>query len=434
MRFRDFHPNIKIRIVVQFLTGLASMMVLPFLAIYFANRVGAVITGFMLLAVILAGVVGGFIGGFYADRVGRRKLMILSEAAVFVTFILIAFANSTWFDSPYFTFVMFIFNMFFGGLFGPASQAMIIDVSTSESRKYIFGITYWVSNLSIAIGGITGAFLFKDYRFELFMGVAIVTLISLMMTIFFIKETYVPKHESNPIPTIQVRESRQKRGGIASILVNYGKVLKDRTFMIYIVVSVLVLSLEQQLTNYIGVRLAKEMSLQSLLPWNVISLDVDGIKMLGILRAENTLLVVVCAVLITRLMKRFLDKWVMLIGILIFTMGFSILGFSNTPWVLIVAMLVGTIGELMWVPIKQAMLGDIAPSDARSSYMAVNSLTIYGAMMIGAIGITVGGFLPSWVMVVTFVVIGLVSMFLLNGIIPDLDRRKDAVKSQAASM
>lgn len=427
MRFKDLHPNIKIRMVVQFFGGLAMMAVMPYLAIYFAGKVGETLTGLMFLITIIVGVIGGFIGGFYADRIGRRKMMIGAEAVILGTFVLITLVNSPWLESPYLTFFLFVINMFFSGLFGPAAQAMIIDVSNSENRKYIFGISYWAMNLANMIGGIIGAFLFKEHLFELYIGVSVISLISLLTTIFFIKETYQPSVQQNVETVSNITDTKQKKQNpILQMFKSYSTVLRDKTFMIYILVSLFVLSLEHQLSNYIGIRLSKEMSEQSLLPtWSPFSLNVDGVKMLGFLRAENTLLVVLAAVLVTRLMKRFADKKVMIFGIFIFTIGYFVLGVSNAPWILLAAMFVVTIGELMWVPIKQAYLGDIAPSDARSSYMAVNSLTGSGAMIIGAVFISLGGWVSSWVMGSMFLILGFSSILMLVKILPDLHSRRE---------
>ncbi|MFF2796629.1 hypothetical protein [Lysinibacillus xylanilyticus] len=48
MKLRDIHPNIKLRLVMQFLGSLISMAVIPFLAIYFTQKIGATKTGIYL--------------------------------------------------------------------------------------------------------------------------------------------------------------------------------------------------------------------------------------------------------------------------------------------------------------------------------------------------------------------------------------------------
>jgi len=53
-----------------------------------------------------------------------------------------------------------------------------------------------LGNLSTAIGGIIGAFLFKNYMFELFIGISLISLLSVFTTVLFITETYTPKPSS----------------------------------------------------------------------------------------------------------------------------------------------------------------------------------------------------------------------------------------------
>lgn len=410
MRFRDFHRNIQIRIVIQFLITLATTMFLPFLAIYFAKAIGELMTGIFYIVVILSGVIGGMVGGHISDQIGRKKLMILSEFFIGLTYAAIAVVNSPWLEKPYITISLFILNMFFSGLLLPAAGAMIIDVSTVENRKYVYSISYWANNLAMALGGVVGAFMFTAHRFELFLIITIVSFSSLLTTIFFISETYIPVKVTS-------LESSQK----SSIFHTYKKVLQDKTFLMYIVASLLILSIEQQLTNYIGIRLEKEMVTQALLSIQNWSLEVDGIKMLGFLKTENTIIVALAAGLIIQLTKSLRDSISFQTGALIFTVGYAVTSLSTSPWILFIAMLVATIGELMYVPIKQAYLGNLAPDDARSSYMAINGLTQYCSMIIGAIFITLGAFLNFRMISFIILIMGLTGMFCFQRVIRDTD-------------
>ena len=39
MKIGDIHPNVKLRLAMQFLGSLISMAVIPFLAIYFSQKI-----------------------------------------------------------------------------------------------------------------------------------------------------------------------------------------------------------------------------------------------------------------------------------------------------------------------------------------------------------------------------------------------------------
>lgn len=420
MKLFQLHPNIQLRLAVEFLTTLATMTVLPFVAVYFASRLGATIVGFMLMVIVVVGVCGGFMGGFYSDKIGRKKLLIAADAATVVMYVCIAFVNSPWLDLPYVTFLFFVIALFFSGIMMPVAQAMIIDVSTEENRKMIFTLFYWAMNLAVAVGGIVGAFLFEDYHFELFLGVAGISLVSLLITAFWITETYHPEGAE----TGQENHQEKDSGGLKLMLSSYGGVLKDKIFVVYVIAGLLLATLESQLTNYIGVRLDEHISSQVLLTFGSFDFRVDGLKMLGFLQTENTLFVVAFAVVIGMLMKRFADHWVLYIGIGLFASGYFVLGFSLNPWVLFIAMLLVSIGEVMYAPVKQTYLAGIAPENQRSSYMAVNGLTGNGAMMIAAIFVTLGAVLPYWAIAGSFLLMGAASVFLFHRIMPGLNERR----------
>ncbi|PJO44625.1 MFS transporter [Lysinibacillus xylanilyticus] len=405
MKLRDIHPNIKLRLVMQFLGSLISMAVIPFLAIYFTQKIGATKTGIILILIVISGVIGGFIGGHISDKIGRKKIMIYAELGILLSYLFIALCNSPWFDLPYISATFFIINMFCGGMFQPAAQAMIIDVTNSESRKLVFTISYWLGNLSTAIGGIIGAFLFKNYLFELFIGISLISLLSVFMTIFFITETYLPE------PSPKTSSTNKKEISLLEMFQTYSTVLKDKLFMFYILGAILILTLEQSLSNYIGIRLEKEIPQQSASLFGI-DIIVDGTKMLGFLRTENTILVVLLSSVVLFLFKKCSERWTLVTGMLIFSICFSVFASSNNVLFLFIAMFIGTIGELMYIPIKQAMIGELAPSNARSTYMAFNSLTLYGAMMISSLLIIIGEWIRPIYMSGLLLILGLTGTFL----------------------
>lgn len=412
IRYRDFPRTVKLRIGIKFITGVTSAMITPFLAVYFAGRVGEGLTAIMFMTVIVAGVAGGLIGGVWADRVGRKRLMVIADVMVLMTYLFIAIANSPWMDSPYLTFFLFIPNMFGIGLFGPASQAMIVDVSEPASRPHIYAALYWSNNLAMAAGGLAGGFLFADYRFVLFLAVAFATLLSLVVTILFIDETHQP-------PTIlasdfQKRKSTQQTGFFAEYVI----AVQDRRFMLYILATIILLTLEHQLTNYIGVRLSQEMKAQALVPWIPFSPEVDGIRMLGILKTENTLLVVLGGLFATAWLRRFQNSYLLFGGISLFTAGTMAMGITSTSWLLLLSMLVLTVGELMYAPIKQTMLADLAPAHARSTYFAMSHLAEYGAMIMAAACISLGSFVASAMMAFLYLVGGVICIWAMRKISP----------------
>jgi MFS transporter, DHA1 family, multidrug resistance protein B len=420
MRFRDFHRNVKIRIGLSFLSGTANNMVLPFMSIYFSGKLGDTSAGLVVILGIIAGVIAGVIGGYYADRIGRKKLMLTAEIGWMLCFMGMALSNSPWFESPGTTFVLMIFVSMFWGIHGPANDAMLLDVTAPDVRKFMYAIMYWTNNLSFAISGIAGAFLFKSYLFQLFIGLSFIGLITLIVTYFFIEDSYIPGVN---------KSSESEPKGSISMWSNYKSVLKDSTFMIFTIASLLLVSVEFHLGNYVGVRLEKEMVNAPFFDWGSDSMSIDGLKMLGFIRTENTVLVVVLSVMMNVIMRRFPDSKVLFLGYTAYIIGYSYLAYSNQPGLLILAMFIATVGELMYVPIKQAYLGNIAPDHARSSYMALFGMVYKGAMLLGGAGVILGGYLSSWMMASIIALSGFIGMAMFYAILARLEARKDKAEA-----
>lgn len=417
MRFRDFHRNIKIRILESFMSGFIGSMIFPFMAIYLSSHFGTKVTGMLLLVNVFVGIAINFLGGYFSDQYGRKKIMLLAESLRFVAFFTMMISNSPWFQSALITFLMMTVNSICWGLAGPANQAMLIDVSTPEQRKLMYSITYWANNLSIAFGGIIGAFLFKDYLFELFMAMTLVTGLIVFLIIFFIEESYITDH--------QVLKPLEHVG---RMLGNYREVLKDRLFVLFVFAGVLVLSMEFQLTNYIGIRLSSEMPAQSFLFW-----EIDGIQMLGFLRSENTILVALLMLFVARITARWNDRAVLVASCFAFSAGYGVIAYSNHIWLLVVMMVIATIGEVFRVPVEQSYMAAIPPDNKRSSYMAFKGLKFNLSMLVASLTVTISAFLPTSIMAIIITAVGLTGTLIYLFISPELEKRKRIAELKQAS-
>ncbi|MED1645545.1 MFS transporter [Brevibacillus agri] len=418
MNFLQLHPNIRIRIVTSFLTRLVGMMIFPFMAIYFSARLGQALTGVLLSLTICAQILLGFYGGYLADRWGRKKVMAYGQGAQCVAFVVMTIANSPWLDSAWLTYAMMLLQSASNGMISPAADAMLIDVSTRENRPFMYSINYWASNLSIAIGSILGGLLFATHRFELLLVLTLVSLFTLYMIVVRMQESFFPQNDG------AARVSFAGTRVILDVMRSYRQVLTDRLFLLFSLGGLFLFSLEFQTANYVAVRLAQEFPVQHIRLFDWFALELTGVKMFSLIQVENTILVVLLSLFITRLIQHGKEASSMYAGGLLYISGYAVILYSNSLVIIMAAALIATLGELIHVPTRQTYLAQIVRDDARSSYMAVNGLVLQGAKIMGAVGITLGAILPSYLMALLFFLLGVAGLLIVRHVVSQLEHTR----------
>ncbi|WP_182900641.1 MFS transporter [Microbispora sp. H10830] len=425
MNLAALHPNLRVRIAVGFLQRLLDSMVMSFMAIYLAFEYGVAVAGVLVVTVMVLGVVGTLAGGHMSDARGRRRTLLLGETGVCLTFALMAAADSSAWHSPAIVYCGYLVNKFAASFAMPANDAMILDVTTPESRKLVYTINYWSINLALAFGALLGGFLYNGHFTLLLTLAAAGTVAIAAATYFLIAETKPEETEQG-----ETGAAAEPRGSILRDFANgYRLVLQDRAFGRLLVAATLFMSIELQLINYIGVRLARDLPAQDLLSIGSWSVRVDGVEMLGILRAENTVLVVALALVAHVVLRRVPDRVRMYAGAGLFTAGYMVLAVSDTGWLLLVAALVLTVGELMDVPVRQALLADMVPAASRTRYMAVYNLNIRVALVVASLCITIGSVLPPWGMAALYGVFGLVIIWQYHAILTPSAARAELARA-----
>ncbi|WP_064092980.1 MFS transporter [Rossellomorea aquimaris] len=399
MNFLSFHRNIQLRLTLHFFTTLATSAVIPFLAIFFSNQVGEVATGLMYIGVILSGITGALAGGRRTDRVGRKKTILLSEGMISGGYFVAGVSNLIFPLSPYANFGIFIVILFFTGMVAPAYGAIIIDASSKENRKAVYTFSYWLTNLAMAAGGLIGALLFKKYPYELFIGISVVVFFSWVATKYVLEDTFL-------ITDKTLLNAPSTTSGFQ----DYKGILMNKRFVLFTVAGLFLLSLEESLTTYMGIKLVEEITTPvPLLEFNSF-VEVNGFQLIGLLRAESTIIVVVLSLVVAGVLKKFQDRWLLISGGFCYGFGYIVISYSSIPLVLIIAMFIATVGELAHIPAKQAYVASLVPDDARGTYMAVYGLSFQLSGMIAALFVMASAVLSPEVITSIFIIMALSSI------------------------
>lgn len=405
MKFRDLHRNIRIRLLVDFMQKIFNNMITSFMAIYLSTHFGAKVSGTMIMVALAIGILMSFYGGYYADLRGRKTVLVIAELSNVFIFFSMAICNSPLFSSPVITYLLFLLQIVVSYTASPAADAMIIDVSSPPIRKYVYGLSYWIVNLSFAIGALIGAFSYQKYFFQMLLAGSCSELIIFFVYVFFVSETN-PRQGEELLPKLRFTE----------MFSSYRLAFLDKIFVKFLIASFLLMIIEFQLGNYISVRLASQFETKNVESMGYV-VSISGIKMYGILRAENTIFVILFARFIKKLTSKLSDYVQLVIGILIYTFGYMVVGSSNNGWILIIAAFVFTLGEMIYVPIKQTLLSFLIKDDSRTQYMAVYGLHFRMAMIVASSFITLGAFIPPIGMSALYGFMGVGSLWIFYGIL-----------------
>lgn len=386
-------------------------MILPFLIIYFSNFINAILIGITLICGVLIRVVGSFVGGFYADKRGRKKLIIVTEVLLFIAYLIFLVSKQ---DHSFLSMALqicsYLLIHFSLGAYDPAIEGMVLDVTSPDNRKLVYGVFYWIYNLSVSIGGIIGGLLFSKYLDQLIIFTLTGYLIITFITFLFIEETnnYFDKKENKV----------EKLTKIKDLWISYKYVFADKLFMYFILASLLIISVEFHLNNYIGVRLEKE----HLMFFNHV---LDGALILGLLKTENTVLVVLSVFFIRLLTKQSRDMSIMFYGFILYISGFSILSYTNSVLLLFLAMFFATVGEVIFTPIRQTYMAKVIPNSKRSSYMAIHGLIKSGSLLFASVVLILSEYASRELISIIIFIVGLSGIFLFYFVISKINTQNE---------
>ncbi|MFN2282567.1 MAG: MFS transporter, partial [Anaerolineales bacterium] len=225
-----------------------------------------------------------------------------------------------------------------------------------------------------AIGGFLAA---RSYTI-LFICDVILSSITALVILILVPET---KPKAAPDETGQPAVEQT----LGQTLGGYFQVLKDRPYMVYILASIFMVLAYMQMNTTLPVFLR----------------DVHGLpdSGYGLLLSLNASMVVLLQFAITRRIRHFAPMKIMVVGTLIYGLGFALYGFVSVYWLFILAMVIITLGEMLTAPTGQAVVANIAPIDMRGRYMAVFgfSWTIPNAVGPLMAGVVMDNYNPNWV-------------------------------------
>jgi len=345
---KTFHPIVTSLLLGTVMVRAASLMSMPFLAIYLSKTtaMNPVLIGLVIGMGPLTSTVGSFIGGTLSDLFGRKKLMFSALFIYGMVFVGFATAKAPW--------VFLLLNAVNGlcrAFFEPTSQALMSDLTPQAKRVRLFSLRYTAINVGATVGPLLGALfgsVAANLAFFITAAVYFMYLISLII-LFMI------------FPIQQAGETSAHKITFASAI---RVISKDKALFYFILAGIMVnlgySQIESTLPQYLKDSLA------------------NGVLLYSVLLSLNAVTVVVLQILL----MRFTEKLSMLKGLIVGTvlMSMGYFGFSQSHgWVMfILSMLVLTLGEIFVFPLGGVIIDRLASEKLRGTYFGANGLRSIG--------------------------------------------------------
>ncbi|MDP5276396.1 MDR family MFS transporter [Chengkuizengella axinellae] len=400
MSWKDYPQNIKVRLITSFFSRVVFSAVMPFMALFFAQEMNKVWAGIFLIITVFIGFFVNLIGGYISDRLPRKKVLLITSSLsalmfLFMTISLLPKDNLIWIFAI--AYVGFIVTSSLGR---PAMHAIILDSTTPENRKSVYTIDYWLVNLSMAIGAALGGLLYLNHQILLF---SLLCITSSMLPIAY--KIWLIDEQKRML-------KKQHHNVFLDLIQNYKIALQDKPFVKVVVGYMFILAAEFSKNSYIGVRLA-----ESFQPIEIGQYKIVGVHMLSILNIQNMLLVVCLTFMVNKFTNRFSSQKVLLIGLMIYAIGYITITSANSLLILILFNFIATIGELVYSPVRNAEQANMIPDDKRGSYLAFAGISFSGADLIARSTIIIGAYLiPTMMSVYIGIVIMLGILLVYTGL------------------
>lgn len=360
------HPQVWILAVGRFLSDVGTGFTLFYAPIFFVNQVGlsATSVGIALGSTSITGVLGRILGGSFSDSQfwGRRRTLLLSASVATIASLVLATTN----NFP----TLIVGNLLLGlgqGLYWPATEAVVADVTSSENRREAYAVTRLADNLGLGTGIVFGGALIGTtgaYR-ALFVIDAISFVVFFGVIYFAITETYRPQATKS---TLSVQGS-------------WKIALSDRRLLVFVLVNII-------FTTYIS-------QLHSTLPLylkNFVSVGESGKgfaeSTISILFSCHLVVAILCQLPVARVLNRFNHSHALIFSTGLWAIGFTLIWFTGVvatnqlAWA-ILALGVLAIAIVSYTPSASALITDLAPQSQLGVYFSINALCWSAGYFIG---------------------------------------------------
>ncbi|HZR15830.1 MAG TPA: MFS transporter [Verrucomicrobiae bacterium] len=320
--------------------------VVPFLAIYM-TRLGysSAKAGLPIAAYGVGTLAACLLGGNLADRIGRRKTIVLSMFSAAAAMLCLSQARGL----PLIILFSAIAGLT-GELYRPASSALLADLVPAGQRVTAYAAYRMSFNAGWAFGPATAGLLAKHSFSWLFIGDAATSVLYGVVAWLALP-------------------SGLRGARAAGTVIETFRALRDDKRLRQVVWSCLVIGL-------VFVQVFSTMSLE-------ITSSGFSAATYGLVISLNGALVVLCELPLTTITKRYPTRRVIALGFVLIGAGFSSNLLPRTLPLLVLTTCLFTFGEMISMPVAGAYVADLAPVERRGLYMGIYGMVWAAAFVFG---------------------------------------------------
>ncbi len=322
--------------------------VLPFLVLYLIKRgYTAVQAGAVVGLYGVGSLLASMAGGYLADHLGRRATIAMSMFSSAAVLVVLSQAQHLAAIA-----VLTTLAGLTAELYRPASGALLADLVPAGRRVTAFALYRLAINAGFAMGPAVAGFLADRSFLWLFVGDALTSAVFGILSLLALPAG------------AHTRPAQEQRGEAARTI------LRDRTFVRFLVASVLVGFVYVQSTSTFALHV-RDSGLSNAIYGSLVSL--------------NGLLIIFLELPITGITQRLRARRVIAGGIVVTGLGFGLTALARTAPALALTVVVWTLGEIISAPVGSAYVADIAPSHLRGRYQGAWGLTWGVAAILGPV-------------------------------------------------
>lgn len=359
-QLKQIHPLAWTIIVGTIFGRMATSMSIPFLSIYLTQQMGAspTQTGIIVAVSALVGVFASFYGGYISDRIGRKKVLFMSVFGWALVFIGFALSDQIWLF-----FIMNALNGICRALFEPTSRALLSDITPPSSKLLVFNLRYAAINLGVVFGPLLGLYLgLSDSNLSFLVAGGVYIAYGILLIVQFILHPLKQDQQSSgTAEPIRLKQAFRITSG-------------DHVFMFVLIGTIFCVLGYGHFSSTLPQFMAINPNMT------------DGAKWFGYMLSLNAVVVLAVQFPVVRIASRFPPVVPLITGNIMVSVSLLLFGLAQSPWMLVAAVVIFTVGEVLMFTLMDVLVDRIAKPELKGTYFGMigfNNLGNVSAPILG---------------------------------------------------